>query len=209
MRRERDGTRNIVRVAPDQDHGEGRNEACRPAPLTSFCRFAASCPKAGQTSFADWSNNTRRGNLGGQLDPLAGGRGFEPRLAESESAVLPLNYPPIRDGAAGCGAPAAYNSLTKRLQGWHRRRGCEPATGAITASSTLGSAGLSCFVRLRFTATCPSSPLVHQELRPVFEVHGVVMIPGAAPDEAVLLKNADDLEWNRVSIGQRPTGRGL
>ena len=25
---------------------------------------------------------------------LAGGLGFEPRLAESESAVLPLNYPP-------------------------------------------------------------------------------------------------------------------
>ena len=26
---------------------------------------------------------------------VAGGRGFEPRLTESESAVLPLNYPPI------------------------------------------------------------------------------------------------------------------
>lgn len=25
---------------------------------------------------------------------LAGGPGFEPRLTESESAVLPLNYPP-------------------------------------------------------------------------------------------------------------------
>jgi hypothetical protein len=25
---------------------------------------------------------------------LAGGLGFEPRLTESESAVLPLNYPP-------------------------------------------------------------------------------------------------------------------
>src|ERR671912_59738 len=30
---------------------------------------------------------------------LAGGLGFEPRLTESESAVLPLNYPP--SGAAG------------------------------------------------------------------------------------------------------------
>ena len=28
---------------------------------------------------------------------VAGGLGFEPRLTESESAVLPLNYPPIRD----------------------------------------------------------------------------------------------------------------
>ena len=26
---------------------------------------------------------------------MAGGLGFEPRLTESESAVLPLNYPPI------------------------------------------------------------------------------------------------------------------
>jgi hypothetical protein len=26
---------------------------------------------------------------------VAGGLGFEPRLTESESAVLPLNYPPI------------------------------------------------------------------------------------------------------------------
>src|ERR1700720_2644784 len=29
-------------------------------------------------------------------DSLAGGPGFEPRLTESESAVLPLNYPPAR-----------------------------------------------------------------------------------------------------------------
>src|SRR5262245_25997897 len=28
-------------------------------------------------------------------DQLAGGLGFEPRLTESESAVLPLNYPPM------------------------------------------------------------------------------------------------------------------
>jgi hypothetical protein len=27
---------------------------------------------------------------------VAGGPGFEPRLAESESAVLPLNYPPTK-----------------------------------------------------------------------------------------------------------------
>ena len=26
---------------------------------------------------------------------MAGGLGFEPRLTESESAVLPLNYPPL------------------------------------------------------------------------------------------------------------------
>ena len=43
---------------------------------------------------------------------LAGGRGFEPRLAESESAVLPLNYPPMPWVAPSYGARAAYNSLT-------------------------------------------------------------------------------------------------
>src|SRR5262250_1162549 len=31
---------------------------------------------------------------------LAGGLGFEPRLTESESAVLPLNYPPPRKALA-------------------------------------------------------------------------------------------------------------
>ena len=30
-----------------------------------------------------------------QAVELAGGPGFEPRLTESESAVLPLNYPPV------------------------------------------------------------------------------------------------------------------
>jgi hypothetical protein len=36
------------------------------------------------------------------MRPLAGGLGFEPRLTESESAVLPLNYPPI---------PFCFNNL--------------------------------------------------------------------------------------------------
>ena len=35
------------------------------------------------------------GNAARRLFLLAGGLGFEPRLTESESAVLPLNYPPI------------------------------------------------------------------------------------------------------------------
>ena len=38
---------------------------------------------------------------------LAGGPGFEPGLAESESAVLPLNYPPaIADGETARGGRA-------------------------------------------------------------------------------------------------------
>jgi hypothetical protein len=36
---------------------------------------------------ADYLNN---------INELAGGPGFEPRLEESESTVLPLNYPPPR-----------------------------------------------------------------------------------------------------------------
>ena len=31
------------------------------------------------------------------IKSMAGGPGFEPRLTESESAVLPLNYPPPVD----------------------------------------------------------------------------------------------------------------
>src|SRR5260370_33880515 len=34
------------------------------------------------------------GGRKGKRNKLAGGLGFEPRLTESESAVLPLNYPP-------------------------------------------------------------------------------------------------------------------
>ena len=35
-------------------------------------------------------------------DILAGGPGFEPRLTESESAVLPLNYPPAGANFINC-----------------------------------------------------------------------------------------------------------
>src|ERR1700694_5906764 len=47
---------------------------------------------------------------------LAGGLGFEPRLTESESAVLPLNYPPVRAcrrisvGSAGPGLAPVFLS---------------------------------------------------------------------------------------------------
>src|SRR3954454_18769611 len=42
---------------------------------------------------------------------MAGGRGFEPRLTESESAVLPLNYPP----------PDLLKALGRWLSGHVRR----------------------------------------------------------------------------------------
>ena len=40
--------------------------------------------------------DTKKGPFRGPLRCLAGGEGFEPPLAESESAVLPLDDPPIR-----------------------------------------------------------------------------------------------------------------
>src|SRR5262245_23684733 len=47
------------------------------------------------------------------------------------------------------------------------------------------------------------------ELRPVFEMHGVVVVPLAAPDEAMLLENFDDLPRNLVSVGKAPISVGL
>ena len=44
------------------------------------------------------------------LELLAGGPGFEPRLTESESAVLPLNYPPTAARARGRGGAGGVNS---------------------------------------------------------------------------------------------------
>ncbi len=43
------------------------------------------------------SSNLREGAGARRLKTkVAGGPGFEPRLTESESAVLPLNYPPSK-----------------------------------------------------------------------------------------------------------------
>src|SRR5262245_61577541 len=49
--------------------------------------------------------------------------------------------------------------------------------------------------------TAPRSP--RQQLRAIFEVHGVVVIPGAAPDEAVLLEDAHDRDGNAVAPARR------
>src|SRR6516162_6737276 len=47
------------------------------------------------------------------------------------------------------------------------------------------------------------------ELRPVFEMHGVVVVPLAAPDEAMPLENMDDLPRNFVLVGNAAMGIGL
>ena len=85
---------------------------------------------------------------------LAGGLGFEPRQAESESAVLPLDDPPILDRGrrlAGLGWRGALTSTFGPAQGFcmghperqqrstrTRRRGCH--RGPATASAKLGMA---------------------------------------------------------------------
>ena len=45
---------------------------------------------------------------------LAGGPGFEPRLTESESAVLPLNYPPTAASGASFARARRARSIAKR-----------------------------------------------------------------------------------------------
>ena len=44
------------------------------------------------------------------------------------------------------------------------------------------------------------------DLRVVFEVHGVVMIPIPSPDETMLLENLRQLEWHAVAVNQLCAG---
>src|SRR5690625_1657997 len=54
------------------------------------------CAKMPATLRADGNSSAREGRAPlARRHEMAGGRGFEPRLTESESAVLPLNYPPM------------------------------------------------------------------------------------------------------------------
>src|SRR5580698_6001381 len=46
-----------------------------------------------------------------------------------------------------------------------------------------------------------------QQLRPVFKVHGIEVVPFAAPDEAVLLEDRDDLLRHAVAIRDRQATR--
>ena len=50
---------------------------------------------------------------------MAGGTGFEPVLAESESAVLPLDDPPF--GTGDIGTELDYNALRKIRMGADQR----------------------------------------------------------------------------------------
>ena len=61
---------------------------------------------------------------------VAGGLGFEPRLAESESAVLPLDDPPTK-GLKLSRFFGSYNGLQRRLQ--RSRSVFDPATAAFSS----------------------------------------------------------------------------
>src|SRR6185437_903388 len=63
---------------------------------------------------------------------MAGGPGFEPRLTESESAVLPLNYPPTAASSAALRAGAAW-SIAKR--GARRKRTRRPDANAFAPAA--------------------------------------------------------------------------
>ena len=68
------GTNGSSKLTSQSDHSKGAGQQNRPA-KRGFQRFI--------------------GRFGKRLDiKMAGEPGFEPRLAESESAVLPLNYSP-------------------------------------------------------------------------------------------------------------------
>ena len=72
-------------------------------------------------------------------EKLAGGPGFEPRLTESESAVLPLNYPPTGAWAKRDGFLANRIARRKRFAAAMDENGkpvaLEPMPGANVANS--------------------------------------------------------------------------
>src|ERR1700674_1847014 len=86
-------TLHIRRLENGLERPGGRS---RPAPrhlasLVAAGAFAGALPRGSFKTIpaSEETTNTQRFEAGS----LAGGPGFEPRLTESESAVLPLNYP--------------------------------------------------------------------------------------------------------------------
>src|ERR1700758_1667693 len=74
----------------------------------------------------------------------------------------------------------------------------------IASRQRMGSSGVARRMTLR-------ANLVRRgdQLRPIFEMHGVVVIPLAAPDEALLLENMDDLPGDLVLVGKAAIGVGI
>ena len=75
------------------------------APTPRLCVFEPTAQRKKARVFTAFA--IRSDSQSGELFELAGGLGFEPRLTESESAVLPLNYPP---GGAARRRPSAAHA---------------------------------------------------------------------------------------------------
>ena len=107
-----------VRSCRELGLGARNRPLSRKAAYTAFPRGSRPGP-AGQSGLESGGERVMEGEL-------AGGLGFEPRLAESESAVLPLNYPPA--GAAGQKIAAGDSMLTRKSED----QVCgEPSSGLI------------------------------------------------------------------------------
>ena len=75
--------------------------------------------RANARKYRDYSRDRKnRKNAAVSRGFVAGGPGFEPRLTESESAVLPLNYPP----PAGTRSPTSRRDVRYRASGFVRWR---------------------------------------------------------------------------------------
>ena len=100
---------------------------------------------------------------------MAGGLGFEPRLAESESAVLPLNYPPnaVLAERLGDTAGATEASAVHHLQDFDAR------TRHVDHLPRLSKARAACGCTEACRASLPAQRLPHSwlpELSPFFPV---------------------------------------
>src|SRR5205823_12197800 len=89
------------------------------------------------------------------LEGLAGGLGFEPRLAESESAVLPLDDPPP-------GSPRLHSTAAAHLNSWSAARYLQDPRPSPWSRSLL-------WVKVRETAHWRSAWTASRQRRPMSE----------------------------------------
>jgi hypothetical protein len=84
---------------------------------------------------------------------MAGGLGFEPRLTESESAVLPLNYPPIGKAIVDCSIGPVHSArflvpvgagLERRYGADTSRTSCAPFQAATARTPLMPCVGPTC-----------------------------------------------------------------
>src|SRR5688572_26307567 len=76
-----------------QAHPKGRSQKAFGTPVRSVA-WSAKPERKLQNDLQNSGSGLSPKFQKAECNQLAGGLGFEPRLTESESAVLPLNYPP-------------------------------------------------------------------------------------------------------------------